>query len=145
MRRYSDTGTLRDALEVWGTCKKYRDYKSKYVWWRLVSAYDNARLVVTYDDDGTPKSLMTWCFLTDDEAKTMTWYGPEAFQRDSGDQLWIIDMIANGGKSDVRELAQVARQLMYEKYPDVSTVYSLRRNKRVATFPNKGAWHENLS
>lgn len=133
---------LRDAIEVWGTCPKYKEYKSKYLWYRLVSAYDNDKLHVYYDDSDKPIGFITYCFLTDKEAETLTWYGPEAFQRDSGDQLWFIDMVANGGRGDVLRICRDMRRKIKDRYPQVETVLSYRHSSRVGSWPNKGKWHE---
>ena len=133
---------LRDAIEIWGTCPKYKEYKSKYLWYRLVSAYDNDKLHVYYDDSDKPIGFITYCFLTDKEAETLTWYGPEAFKRDSGDQLWFIDMVANGGRGDVLRICRDMRRKIKDRYPQVETVLSYRHSSRVGSWPNKGKWHE---
>lgn len=130
---------LRDAMEVWGTCPKYGEYKAKYLWFRLVSAYDNDKLHVFYDEE-KPVGFMTHCFFTEKEAETMKWYGVETFKRDKGDQLWVIDMVANGGKEDVLEVAKHARAYLGKTYPEYKTVYA-KRGKRIASYPNVGDWH----
>ena len=107
-----------------------------------MSAYDNDKLHVYYDDNDKPIGFITYCFLTDKEAETLTWYGPEAFKRDSGDQLWFIDMVANGGRGDVLRICRDMRRKIKDRYPQVETVLSYRHSSRVGSWPNKGKWHE---
>lgn len=133
---------LRDAIEIWGTCPKYKRYAARWLWLRLVSADDNDKLVVYYNDAKKPVGFVTYAFLTNKEAETLEWYGPEAFSRDDGDQLWMMDMVANGGRADVIRIAKDIRKSLKQNYPHVKTVKALRHASRVGTFPNKGNWHE---
>lgn len=132
---------LRDAIEVWGECPKYGEYASKYIWYRLVSAYDNNKLHVYYNE-GKPIGFITYCFLTNEETETLEWWGPEAFARESGDHLWFIDMVANGGRADVLRICRDMRRKIKDLYPQVETVLSYRHSSRVGSWPNKGKWHE---
>ena len=138
----TELNPLRDAIEIWGTCPKYKEYASKWLWYRLVAAYDNDKLHVYYDDDGKPIGFITYCFLTDEESKAYDYYGPETFKREGGDQLWFIDMVANGGRADVLRICKDMRRKISAKYPQVKTVLSFRHATRVGSWPNKGIWHD---
>ena len=130
---------LRDALSIWTTDDTYKDYNSEVIGWRLIPAFENNKLRVYYDDKGKPFAMLTYCFLTDGEAETMDWWGREAFKRHTGDQLWIIDMIANGGKDDVLKVSKDIRQFFFGTYPGFETVYAMRGNgSRRGWYPNKG-------
>lgn len=130
---------LRDALSLWTTDETYKDYASEVIGWRLIPAQKNEKLRVYYRENGEPYALLTYCFLTHKEAETMEWWGEEAFERKTGDQLWVIDMIANGGKDDVLSVSKDIRKYFYETYPDVKTVYAMRGNgSRRGWYPNKG-------
>lgn len=130
---------LRDALSIWTTDATYKDYSSEVVGWRLIPAFDNGKLRVYYRENGEPYAFLSYCFLMDEEVENMEWYGPEAFTRESGDQLWVIDMIANGGKDDVLAVSKDIRKFFYETYPEVETVYAMRGNgSRRGWYPNKG-------
>jgi len=130
---------FRDALSIWTTDETYKDYRSEVVGWRLVPADENGKLRVYYRETGEPYAMLTYCFLTEDEAKSMDWWGDEAFSRKSGDQLWVIDMIARGGKDDVLAVSKDIRKFFYETYPEFETVYAMRGNgSRRGWYPNKG-------
>lgn len=129
---------LRDAIELWGTCPKYKEYASKWIWYRLVSAYDNGKLNVYYDGGGNPLGFITYCFLTKEETETYKYYGPDAFKREDGDHLWFIDMVSRGTKRDVLNMCRDIRAEMKVKYPHVKSALSFRRATRVVSWPQKG-------
>jgi len=130
---------FRDALSIWTTDETYKDYRSEVINWRLVPADENEKLRVYYRETGEPYAMLTYCFLKEDEAKSMDWWGDEAFSRESGDQLWVIDMIARGGKDDVLAVSKDIRKFFYETYPEFETVYAMRGNGiRRGWYPNKG-------
>ena len=130
---------LEDALTIWTADPVYGGYPSRTVGWRLLPALSYDKLRVYRDDNGKPFALLSYAFLTDEEAKTQVWSGPEVFARKTGDQLWVIDMIANGGKKDVLSVAKSIRQYFYEKYRAFERVYAMRGNgSRRGWYPNKG-------
>ena len=130
---------LRDALSIWTTDATYKEYNSEVIGWRLIPAHENGKLRVYRRDDGTPYAFLTYCFLTNEEAETMEWWGHDAFKRESGDQLWVIDTIANGGKDDVLAVAKDIRAYFFETYPEIERVFAMRGNgSRRGWYPNKG-------
>jgi hemolysin-activating ACP:hemolysin acyltransferase len=132
---------LRDALKLWTTVAPFKDYISEVIGWRVIPAHDNNKLRVYRRDDGEPYAMLTFCFLNDEEAKTEEWCGHEAYKRESGDQLWVTDMIANGGRSDVLKVSTDVRKFFYETFPEFSTVHAIRgrgTGNRRGWYPNKG-------
>jgi hemolysin-activating ACP:hemolysin acyltransferase len=81
--------------------------------------------------------LTTWALLTEEEGRTGTYYGPEAFARDSGDQLWVMDQILPAGKRQVIQAVRDLRTFFYDAYPEYPRVYAWR-GPRSTSYPNKG-------
>lgn len=79
--------------------------------------HDKARIF--YDGD-KPIGLVTWVWLTDDEAQGLldsTWSpSEETYARDEGDQLWGIEFIAPYGHT--RQIMRSMRTLSKELYGD---------------------------
>jgi len=63
---------------------------------RLIHALGNNKLRV-YGSGSCLEGFITWAYFTDEEVKTGKFKWEEAFARDDGDQLWIVDMAATDG------------------------------------------------
>ena len=54
-------------------------------------AYDKIRY---YMRDDQMIGFVTWCFLTREESQSMEYSWDEAFSRQDGEELWVVDMVA---------------------------------------------------
>lgn len=119
---------LLDAIRLWVETPPYRDYPSERIGWQLLPAFENGRLRVYYRGDAAV-GMVTWMWLTRREFETNEYYGPMAFARDSGDVLYVANLIAPLGRSDVFYIARDVRRLLSELYPDARAAFSHRRDR----------------
>ena len=127
---------LEEAIKLWCTVDPYRDYPCSTIAWRLLPASHHGRLRHYWDCDRYV-GFVSWAFLSSDEYMTNSYDGLEIFARTGGDRLVIIDMIANGGSSDVRVISRDLRRFFYLCYPDYGVVWS-HRGDRYGWYKNRG-------
>jgi hemolysin-activating ACP:hemolysin acyltransferase len=117
-----------DALQLWTTTEPYSKYPSERIGWQLVPAYEHGKLRVYYRG-GEPVGFVTWTWLTTEEFRTRDYSGREVFSRDVGEVLYIPNMIAPYGRSDVFFIARDIRRHLSELYPDAHLALSRRQNR----------------
>ena len=71
----------------------YRDQRIKDLGFRFIPAIEHGR-VRYYMRDDSLIGFCTWCYMTFEEAETREYSGRDVFSRTSGDQLWVMDMVA---------------------------------------------------
>ena len=71
----------------------YRDQRIKDLGFRFIPAIEHGR-VRYYMRDDSLIGFCTWCYMTCEEAETRKYNGRDVFSRTSGDQLWVMDMVA---------------------------------------------------
>jgi hemolysin-activating ACP:hemolysin acyltransferase len=71
----------------------YREQRILNLGYRFIPAVQHGK-VRYYMRDGGLVGFCTWLYLTNEESETMDYDGSEAFSRDSGDKLWVMDMVA---------------------------------------------------
>ena len=101
----------------------YRDQRIRNLGYRFIPAIEHGR-VRYYMREGSLVGFCTWLYLTDLESETMEYDGSEAFSRDGGDQLWVMDMVALDSVSYIakdmrRHLGEVTdHDVAYWRRPD---------------------------
>jgi hemolysin-activating ACP:hemolysin acyltransferase len=71
----------------------YRDQRIRDLGFRFIPAIEHGK-VRYWMRDGSLIGFATWCYMTFEEAETREYSGREVFSRTSGDQLWVMDMVA---------------------------------------------------
>ena len=71
----------------------YRDQRIRDLGYRFIPAIEHGR-VRYYMRQGSLIGFCTWCYMTFEEAETREYSGREVFSRSTGDQLWVMDMVA---------------------------------------------------
>ena len=71
----------------------YRDQRIRDLGFRFIPAIEHGK-VRYWMRDGSLIGFATWCYMTFEEAETREYSGREVFSRSSGDQLWVMDMVA---------------------------------------------------
>jgi hemolysin-activating ACP:hemolysin acyltransferase len=104
----------------------YREQRIKNLGYRFIPAVVAGK-VRYYMRDGGLVGFVTWCYLTDLESRTFEYDGNVAFARSSGDQLWVMDMVAT---DSVSYIAKDMRQYLGE-VTDHDVAYWRRPDKRV--------------
>lgn len=106
-----------DGLYLFSNCSlgqelTINDFCSDYV-----NALANGKVFIEYAES-RPIGCMTWCFLTEDQARSMTstGYTPtlEDYQKNDGDQLWVFWTVALDGNG--RRLAYQVKRLLNSLY-----------------------------
>jgi hemolysin-activating ACP:hemolysin acyltransferase len=124
-------------LDLWTTVEPYSGYPAETIAWRLVPAFENGGYKVWYNENGSCRGFATWAWMTDEEFETREYSGKEIFARRSGDKFVVVDMIANGGHSDVLYCTRELRKFFRQEFPDVETIWA-HRGPRTGWYPNKG-------
>jgi hemolysin-activating ACP:hemolysin acyltransferase len=122
---------------LWTTVEPYSGYPAETIAWRLVPAFENGGYKVWYNENGSCRGFATWAWMTDEEFETREYSGKEIFARVSGDKFVVVDMIANGGHSDVLYCTRELRKFFRQEFPDVETIWA-HRGPRTGWYPNKG-------
>lgn len=95
---------------------------------RMLLALGNNKLRVYFGESGTEVlGFVSWCYYTDEEVATGRWVWSEVFARDSGDQLWIVDMAAT---HSVLSVVRDFRRFIHERDPGVKAHWRRDRNGR---------------
>jgi hemolysin-activating ACP:hemolysin acyltransferase len=81
--------------------------------------------------------FVSWAFLTEVEYGLNEYCGLEVFDRDYGECLVVIDMIAKGGVSDVLFISRDVRDFFRREFPEISRIRS-HRGSRLASVLNRG-------
>ena len=126
-----------DCLTLWTTVEPYSGYPAETIAWRLVPAFENGGYKVWYNENGSCRGFATWAWMTDEEFETREYSGKEIFARGSGDKFVVVDMIANGGRSDVLYISRELRKFFKQEFPDLEKAWS-HRGPRTGWYPNKG-------
>ena len=71
----------------------YREQRIKNLGYRFMPAIASGK-VRYYMQGDSLIGFCTWLYLTDEESRTLEYDGTVAFLRESGDQLWVMDMVA---------------------------------------------------
>lgn len=124
----SQRNPFLDAVRLWTTTEPYAKYPSERIGWQLVPAYEHGKLRVYYRD-GMPVGFVTWAWLTRREFETRDYSGRVVFARDAGEVLYIPNMIAPHGRSDVFCIARDIRRHLSELYPGATVAVSRRRDR----------------
>lgn len=117
-----------DAVRLWATTEPYAKYPSERIGWQLVPAYEHGKLRVYYRD-GMPVGFVTWAWLTRQEFETRDYSGRVVFARDAGEVLYIPNMIAPHGRSDVFCIARDLQRYLSELYPEGTCAVGRRRDR----------------
>ena len=126
-----------DCLTLWTTVEPYSGYPAETIAWRLVPAFENGGYKVWNNENGSCRGFATWAWMTNEEFETREYSGKEIFARGSGDKFVVVDMIANGGHSDVLYCTRELRKFFRQEFPDVETIWA-HRGPRTGWYPNKG-------
>jgi hemolysin-activating ACP:hemolysin acyltransferase len=125
------------ALQMWVTVAPYSGYRSETIAWRLFPAVKHGRIRHFWDGERY-MGFVTWAWLTREEMRTHVYNGPEVFARESGEVLYIMDMIAPGGRSDVYYMAKTIRLHLSGLYPETQLGYSRRHSRRLGSYARRG-------
>ena len=71
----------------------YRDQRIKDLGYRFIPAIEHGKVRYWMRGDSLI-GFCTWSYMTFKEAETREYSGREVFSRTSGDQLWVMDMVA---------------------------------------------------
>ncbi len=71
----------------------YREQRILNLGYRFIPAIQHGK-VRYYMQGSSLIGFCTWLYLTDLESRTLEYSGEEAFARNSGDKLWVMDMVA---------------------------------------------------
>lgn len=104
----------------------YREHPIKNLGYRFMPAIASGK-VRYYMQGNSLIGFCTWCFKTDEEARTGEYDGTVAFSRDSGDQLWVVDMVA---LDSVLYIGRDMRRYLGE-VTDHDTAYWKRPNQKI--------------
>jgi hemolysin-activating ACP:hemolysin acyltransferase len=124
------------ALQLWVTVPPYSGYRSETIAWRLLPAVKHGRIRHFWDGERY-MGFVTWAWLTREEMETNRYDGPEVFARESGELLYIVDMIAPGGRSDVYCMAKTIRLHLSGLYPETQLGYSRRHSRRLGSYARR--------
>ena len=124
-----------DAVRLWTTTEPYSKYPSERIGWQLVPAFEHGKLRVYYRGDD-PVGFVTWTWLTRREFETRDYSGVKVFAREGGEVLYIPNMIAPYGRSDVFFIAKDIRRHLSELYPEAPVALS-RRRERVGSYARR--------
>ena len=127
---------LLNAIELWCSEEPYCGFRSATIGWRLLPA-EAAGRVRHYWDGDRYMGFVSWAFLTEVEYGLNEYCGLEVFDRDYGDCLVVIDMIAKGGVSDVLFISRDVRDFFRREFPEISRIRS-HRGSRLASVLNRG-------
>ena len=94
---------------------------------RLLLALGNDKLRTYATPTGELIGFVTWCYYTDEEVETGNFRWSEVFARESGDQLWIVDMAAT---HSVLSVVRDFRRFIHEREPGVKAYWRRERNGR---------------
>ena len=116
----------------------YREQRIKNLGYRFIPAIQHGK-VRYYMQGDSLIGFCTWLYLTDLESRTLDYSGVEAFARDSGDQLWVMDMVALDsvvyiGRDMRRYLGEVTdHDIAYWRRPDkrMGRAWRLKHDKVV--------------
>lgn len=123
-----------DALHLWTTTDPYKGFRCETINWRLAPAFHYGQYRVYRDPSGAVRGFVTWAFMTSEEFESLDYDGWEAFARDRGDILVIVDMVAPYGRSDVFRIGRDIRRVLEALYPDVGRAVA-HRGPRTGVFP----------
>ena len=135
--RRSRVQDFLDALELWTTTAPYDSFPCATIAWRLLPAIRSGQYRVYRHDDGSPRGFISWAFMTREEFATRDYSGEAIFERDSGEVMVFVDMVAPYGQNDVLFICRDIRRLFRERYPDVQHVLA-HRGRKNGSFPNIG-------
>ena len=117
------------ALQLWTTVAPYSGYRSETIAWRLFPAVKHGRIRHFWDGERY-MGFMTWAWFMEDEVAGDVWDGREVFAREGGDFVVLVDMIAPGGRDDVKFMVKEMRRHLSETYPDEHFLYAFRNGRR---------------
>jgi len=126
-----------DCLELWTKVAPYCDFPCQTISWRLAPAIESGQYMVYYQENGLVSGFVTWAWMTDEEFETRKYCGLEVFERETGDKLVFLDMIAPDGTSGVLRFCRELRKFFRIKFPEIEKVWS-HRGPRSGVYPNKG-------
>tara|TARA_R100000935_G_scaffold31926_1_gene52436 strand:+ start:308 stop:715 length:408 start_codon:yes stop_codon:yes gene_type:complete len=126
-----------DCVNLWTTISPYSEFPSQTINWRLAPAIESGQYKVWHRENGLIAGFVTWAWMMDEEFKTGNYCGPDIFEREMGDKLVFVDMIAPNGISDVVRFCRELKQFFKVKFPEVKKVWS-HRGPRTGVYPNKG-------
>lgn len=90
------------GLYLFGKSDFHRQYSISDFNSYMIFPLLNDKVQIFYDGD-LPIGIVTWCWFTDEEARDFLnhqWTPPEeCYQRNTGDQLWVIEMISTHGQA----------------------------------------------
>ena len=126
-----------DCVDLWTTVLPYSTFPSSTIAWRLVPAIDSGQYKIWHNEGGSCAGFVTWAWMTDEEFETRDYWGVDIFQRETGDKLVFVDMIAPEGTSGVLGFCRDLRRMFISEFPEVKKVWS-HRGQRRGVYPNKG-------
>ena len=126
-----------DCVDLWTTCLPYSTFPSSTISWRLSPAIESGQYKIWHNEGGSCAGFVTWAWMTDKEFETRDYWGPEIFQRETGDKLVFVDMIAPNGISDVVKFCKELQHYFKVEFPEIKKAWS-HRGQRRGFYPNKG-------
>ena len=100
-----------DCVDLWTTVLPYSTFPSSTIAWRLVPAIESGQYKIWHNEGGSCAGFVTWAWMTDEEFETRDYWGVDIFQRETGDKLVFVDMIAPNGSSGVLSFCRDLRQM----------------------------------
>jgi hemolysin-activating ACP:hemolysin acyltransferase len=131
----SQNTPLLDVLSLWTTVEPYRKYPSETIGWQLIPAFEHGKIRLYYRG-GQIVGFVTWIWLTRSEFESKDYSGPVAFARNSGEVLYVANMIAPYGPSDVFFIARDIRRHLSELYPQAQVAFA-RRKERIGSYARR--------
>jgi hemolysin-activating ACP:hemolysin acyltransferase len=118
----------KDTVKLWTTTPPYSGYRSEVISWRLYPAIEHSRIKVYYRE-GKCIGFVTWAWLTDKELSTREYLGRDVFKRDIGEHLYIIDLIAPHGLSDLLKITRNLEEYLCDLYPNCKSLAFHRKDR----------------
>jgi cytolysin-activating lysine-acyltransferase len=105
----------------------YRKWRVSTIDCNIVPALKANQCKVYVNDRRKPVAFVTWALVDDEchEALRLSGKNPPSGKWNSGNNLWLIDLVAPFAASDARH---VVRDLQRNLFPHVASAYSVRRN-----------------
>lgn len=95
---------------------------------RLLLALGNNKMRTYFDEQNFDViGFVSWCYYTNEEVETGNFAWGEVFARETGDQLWIVDMAAS---HSVLSVVRDFRHFIHEREPGVKAHWCRDRNGR---------------
>jgi cytolysin-activating lysine-acyltransferase len=119
-----------DSLFLFNASPNHRNYSLVDFNHTLIFPLLHNKLRVFYDQT-KPVSLVTWCWLSDEQSEQFLSDGlnltEEDYSKDSGDKLWGIEFIAPYGHA--RKTLKNMRQICHTLYGEKTAVHWIRLNE----------------